>query len=141
MKKSSARFRFFAASLLLSALVFVIPALKDGNATLYLLAAAVPCAMLLLGTVIPRMFSLDRMIISLVLWLCAAGIAALARTELSDEQADAIAAAQHDAAAAKARIDSSDFNSSARGFLKRYQKFPTPTLAGMVGLNMPCAFD
>ena len=67
--------------------------------------------------------------------------AALARTELSDEQADAIAAAQHDAAAAKARIDSSDFNSSARGFLKRYQKFPTPTLAGMVGLNMPCAFD
>ena len=81
MKKSSARFRFFAASLLLSALVFVIPALKDGNATLYLLAAAVPCAMLLLGTVIPRMFSLDRMIISLVLWLCAAGIAALARTD------------------------------------------------------------
>ena len=66
---------------------------------------------------------------------------AAARTELSDEQADAIAAAQHDAAAAKARIDSSDFNSSARGFLKRYQKFPTPTLAGMVGLNMPCAFD
>ena len=67
--------------------------------------------------------------------------AALARAELSEEQADAIAAAQHDAAAAKARIDSSDFNSSARGFLKRYQKFPTPTLAGMVGLNMPCAFD
>ncbi|MBO6017343.1 MAG: hypothetical protein J6P42_04830 [Oscillospiraceae bacterium] len=67
--------------------------------------------------------------------------AALSRMELSDTQAAALAAAQHDAAAAKAAIDDSDFNSSARSFLKRYQKFPTPTLAGMVGLNMPCAFD
>ena len=50
MKKSSGRFRFFAASLLLAALVFVVPALREGNATLYLLAAAVPCAMLLFGT-------------------------------------------------------------------------------------------
>ena len=67
--------------------------------------------------------------------------ASLARTQLPAAQADTLAAVQHDAAAAKAAIDSSGFNSSARSFLKRYQKFPTPTLAGMVGVNMPCAFD
>lgn len=90
MKTSSDRFRFFAASLLLSGLIFLIPALRDGNATLYLLAAAVPCVMLICGTVIARMFSLDRMTISLVLWLCAAGIAALARIDPQAAQDQAL---------------------------------------------------
>ena len=67
--------------------------------------------------------------------------ATLARAELTAAQKDSLAAAQHNAAAAKAAIDASGFNSSARSFLKRYQKFPTPALAGMVCLNMPCAFD
>ena len=90
MKKSAGRFRFFAASLLLAALVFVVPALREGNATLYLLAAAVPCAMLLFGTAFARMFSLDRMTISLVLWLSAAGVAALAWADPESALAQAL---------------------------------------------------
>ena len=66
---------------------------------------------------------------------------ALARAELNDAQAETVSAAQHDAAAAKAAIDASPFNASAASFLKRYQKFPTVALAGMVGVNLPCAFN
>ena len=66
---------------------------------------------------------------------------ALARAELSDAQKETVAAAQSSAAAAKASIDASDFNDSARAFLRRYQKFPTVGLAGMVGVNMPCVFN
>lgn len=85
-KKSSDRFRFAAASVLLAALVFLVPALmrpQDDPAvrTLYLLAVLVPCAMLLCGTMFARMFSLDRMIMALMLWLSAAGIAALAQPD------------------------------------------------------------
>ena len=65
---------------------------------------------------------------------------ALARAELSDAQAGAVSAAQRDAAAAKANIDASGFNSTAAAFLKRYQKFPTVGLAGLVGVKMPCLF-
>ncbi len=65
----------------------------------------------------------------------------LARAELTDEQANTVAAAQRDAAASKANIDASEFNTDARIFLKRYQKFPTVGLAGMVGVNMPCVFN
>ena len=65
----------------------------------------------------------------------------LARAELTSSQAEALAAAQHDAAAAKAAIDASGFNDMARSFLKRYQKFPTVGLAGMVGVKMPCPFS
>lgn len=65
----------------------------------------------------------------------------LARTELSDTQAAAVSSAQHDAALAKANIDASAFNTAAARFLKRYQKFPTVGLAGMVGVNMPCVFN
>ena len=64
----------------------------------------------------------------------------LARAELTGSQAEALASAQHDAAAAKAAIDASGFNDSVRSFLKKYQKFPTVGLAGMVGVNMPCVF-
>ena len=64
--------------------MFLVPALRDGNRTLYLLAVLVPCAMFLCGTLLARMFSLDRMLLSVSLLLCAAGIAALA---LSDPEA------------------------------------------------------
>ena len=80
-QKSSGRFRFVAASMLLSALVFLVPALQGGNPSLYLLAVLIPCVIFLCETVIARMFSLDRMIMALVLWLCAAGIAALAQSD------------------------------------------------------------
>lgn len=76
-QKSSARFRFDGAALLLIVLAFLLPALRDGDRRIYLLAAAVSVAMLLCVTLLARMFSLDRMILSLVLYLCAAGILAL----------------------------------------------------------------
>ena len=77
-QKSSSRFRFTGAVILLSILMFLVPALQNGNRTLYLLCVLVPCAMFLCETMLARMFSLDRMLLSLSLWLCAAGIAALA---------------------------------------------------------------
>lgn len=80
-QKSSARFRFTAASMLLACLIFLVPALRDGNPTLFLLAALLPCVMFLCDTVVARMFSLDRMITALILWLCAAGIAAYAPSD------------------------------------------------------------
>ena len=83
-QKSSPRFRFTGAAILLAALVFLVPALRNGDSSLYLLVAAVPGVMLLFSTVIARMFSLDRMLLSVSLYLCAAGIAAPA---LSDPQA------------------------------------------------------
>lgn len=80
-QKSSGRFRFAAASILLAALIFVVPALQNGNYTLYLLAILIPCAMFLSETVLARMFSLDRMVMALVLYLCVLGIASLALTD------------------------------------------------------------
>ena len=82
-KRSSGRFRFSAAAILLSALLFLVPAvLKKQDEpvvhSLYLLAVLVPCVFLLCETVLARMFALDRMIMALTLWLCASGIAALA---------------------------------------------------------------
>lgn len=77
-QKSSGRFRFSAASILLAALLFLLQAVRGGNTAMYLLAALLPCAMLLCETMLARMFSLDRMIMALVLWLCTAGIASLA---------------------------------------------------------------
>ena len=80
-QKSPGRFRFAAASILLAALIFVVPALQNGHYTLYLLAVLIPCAMFLSETVIARMFSLDRMVMALVLYLCVLGIASLALTD------------------------------------------------------------
>ena len=77
----SPRFRFTGAALLFLGLVFLVPALRDGNPQLYLLAAAVPCAVLLCVTLFARMFSLDRMLLSLSLFLCSAGIASLALSD------------------------------------------------------------
>ena len=79
--KSSPRLRFTGAAILLSALLFLVPAVKDGNEQLYLLALLVPCGMLLVGTVLARVFSLDRLILNLTLWICAVGIAAYAFTD------------------------------------------------------------
>ena len=83
-QKSSGRFRFVAASILLAALVFLVPALQNGSTTLYMLAVLIPCAVFLSETVLARMFSLDRMVMALVLYLCTLGIASLA---LSDPDA------------------------------------------------------
>ena len=77
-RKSSPRFRFAAAAALLVLLALGIPALREGDQRLYLLAAGTAGAMLL-GMIIPaRLFSLDRLILSLALYLCAAGVLALA---------------------------------------------------------------
>ena len=80
-QKSSDRFRFSAASILAASLVFLIPALRGGDPVLYLLAVLIPCALFLCETVLARMFSLDRMMMALVLWLCIAGIAAFAPSD------------------------------------------------------------
>ena len=77
-QKSSDRFRFAAASILLSALIFLVPAVRSGEPVLYLLAVLLPIILFLCETMLARMFSLDRLIMALVLWLCTAGIAALA---------------------------------------------------------------
>ena len=77
-KQSSPRFRFAFAALLLSALLFLLPAVRDGDRRLYLLAALVPAFMLLYCTVLARLFSLDRMILTVTLSLSASSIAALA---------------------------------------------------------------
>ena len=77
-QKSSPRFHFTGSAVLLSALVFLVPALKEGNPGLYLLAVLVPSVLLFSTTLLARVFSLDRMILSLALFLCAMGIAALA---------------------------------------------------------------
>lgn len=80
-QKSSPRFRFAFAALLLSALLFLLPAVRDGDSRLYLLAAAVPGAMLLCLVVLSRLFSLDRMLFAVSLLLCALGIAAFAPSD------------------------------------------------------------
>ena len=79
--KTSSRFRFTGAALLLTVLVFLIPALRNGDPSLYLLAVLVPCALFLCCTVLARMFSLDRILLVLSLYLCAVGIAALAQAD------------------------------------------------------------
>ena len=83
-QKSSPRFRFISAMLLLSILLFLVPAFREGNHTLYLICLLVPCAVILCETLLARLFSLDRLILALSLWFCTVGIAALA---LSDPEA------------------------------------------------------
>ncbi len=80
-QKSTSRFRFAGASLLLAALIFLVPALKSGDHRLYMLAVAVPGAMFLVGSLLARIFSLDRMLLALALCLCCMGIAALAPSD------------------------------------------------------------
>ena len=80
-QKSSPRFRFAGAALLLVLLMFLVPALREGDRRLYLLAALVPGCLLLCMTLLARVFSLDRFLLSLTLVLCGIGIAALALTD------------------------------------------------------------
>ena len=75
-RHASSRFRFSGAALLLVLLAFLIPALREGDSRLYLLAALVPAALLLCTTVLARLFSMDRLLLSLSLYLCALGILA-----------------------------------------------------------------
>ena len=76
--KSSPRFRFVGASALLVLLALLVPALKEGDQRLYLLAAGVAGAMLLCMIIPARLFSLDRLILSVALYLGAVGIMSLA---------------------------------------------------------------
>ena len=75
--KSSARFRFCGAAVLLAALVLIVPALQAGDQQLYLLAGAVAGALALSLMLLPRLFGLDRLLFSLALYLCVSGIFAL----------------------------------------------------------------
>ena len=78
-KQSSPRFRFAFSALLLIALLFLLPAVRTGDRQFYLLAALLPAFLLLCCTVLARLFSLDRMVLTLSLFIGAAGIAALAQ--------------------------------------------------------------
>ena len=77
-QKSSPRFRFVGAAALLVLLALLVPALRDGDQRLYFLAAGVTASMLLCMIIPARLFSLDRMILSLALYLGAAGIFSIA---------------------------------------------------------------
>ena len=77
-QKSSSRFRFVGAAALLVLLALLVPALRDGDQRLYFLAAGVTAAMLLCMIILARLFSLDRMILSIALYLGAVGIFSIA---------------------------------------------------------------
>ena len=64
----------------------------------------------------------------------------LARSALSEEDADTFVSAQHTAAEAKATIDNSSYNDVVRTFLNRNHRFPTPQLASVSGVTMPELF-
>jgi cell division protein FtsW (lipid II flippase) len=77
-RQKSPRFRFVFSAALLVLLALLVPALREGDTRLYLLAAGVTGAMLLCMIIPARLFSLDRIILSLALYLGAVGIMALA---------------------------------------------------------------
>ncbi len=74
------------------ALAFLLPAVREGgDPRLWVLAAAVPGALLLFGLpFVPRLLSLDRVLSVLALTLCAAGILALARESADEAVAQAL---------------------------------------------------
>lgn len=77
-QKSSPRFRFAGTAALLVLLSLLIPSLREGDPRLYLLTAGVTGAMLLCMIIPARLFSLDRLILSIALYLCAVGIISIA---------------------------------------------------------------
>ena len=77
-QKSSPRFRFSGAAALLVLLALLVPALREGDQRLWLLTGGVTGAMLLCMIIPARLFSLDRLILSIALYLGAVGIIALA---------------------------------------------------------------
>lgn len=128
-RRSSPRFRFFGASVLLVTLAFGIPAMKEGDPRLYLLTAAVPSVMLLSCTVLARALSMDRPLLTLSLYLCAAGIIALIPTD-------------PDAAIAQSvRCCAALFFLSAGAVLVRHLYAPVPVFAasGFLGLLLVSA--
>ena len=80
-QKSSPRFRFVGAAALLILLSLLVPSLREGDQRLYLLTAVVTGAMLLCMIIPARFFSLDRLILSLTLYLSAVGIIAIAPSD------------------------------------------------------------
>lgn len=77
-RQKSPRFRFVFAAALLVLLALLVPALREGDTRLYLLAAGVTGTMLLCMIIPARLFSLDRIILSIALYFGAVGIMALA---------------------------------------------------------------
>lgn len=65
---------------------------------------------------------------------------ALSRAELSEEGRTLLSEAQHDAAAAKASIDASDYNDRVRTFLKYNDHFPTAQISAVSGVRFPQVF-
>ena len=64
----------------------------------------------------------------------------LARMSLSDADSESYTEAQHEAASAKASVDSSSYNEIVRRFQNRYRHFPTVQLADLAGISMPELF-
>ena len=83
MSKSgtSPRFRFVGTALVALLAVFAVPALRTGDSRLWLLTVLVPSVMLFGSVLLPRLFSLDRFLVSLTLYLCALGILAPALSD------------------------------------------------------------
>ena len=79
-KRSSNRFRLAAMLLIFFACAFLLPASRTGDARLYLLAAAVPAAMLILLFLPGGTMFLDRPSLSVGLILCGFSILAPAAT-------------------------------------------------------------
>ena len=78
MSRKSHRFRFAGAAVLLTGLSLLLPALRNGEPLLYLLAIGVTGGMILALLILPRLFSLDRFVFTLSLFLGVLPVAALA---------------------------------------------------------------
>ncbi len=78
MSKKSPRFRFAGAAVLLTALSLVLPALRGGDPLLYMLAVGVTGGMIVALLILPRLFSLDRFVFTLSVFLGVLPITALA---------------------------------------------------------------
>ena len=83
-KNSSFRFRVCALLLVFFACVFLLPASRTGDPTLYMLSAAVPGAMLLLLLLPSRIFAPDRPSLAVALSLC--GFSLMATVYLSADE-------------------------------------------------------
>lgn len=74
MRKHSSRFRLSALLLVFFACAFLLPASRDGDPVLYILAAAVPGVILLLLFFPGSVLYLDRPVLAAGLCLCAFGV-------------------------------------------------------------------
>lgn len=83
-EKHSPRFRFAGAGILLIALALLLPAVREGDPGLYLLLFAVTGGSILCLILLPRLFSLDRMIFTLCFYLCLIPVVTCAQTDTGD---------------------------------------------------------